>query len=106
MGVVDKKTIIAFDDLIQTNLKCIDMIKEIYDQVSHTTGEDLYIVHGVMDNNGVHMWIEAILDDADQAVACAEYLNKTKTDLYTKFYASSNSWKVDTKDYIKILNKK
>lgn len=68
--------------------------------------KEVYIVYGNINESGdTDTWVEAIFDNEEQALACAEWLNATKTQYYVNYYKSNGAWHLNKIDYVEKLNK-
>lgn len=66
----------------------------------------VYIVYGdrVDDNHNIlETWVEAILDNAEQADACAEYLHLTNKQSGVIYWSGGCGLPIDERNYIKKL---
>ena len=68
--------------------------------------EKIYLVYGNIDESGdIDSWVEAIFDNKEQALACAEYLNLIKNEENVSYYASGYAWHLNKLDYVEELKK-
>ena len=63
--------------------------------------ERMYLVYGTNDDDE-HL-VEAMFDNREQALACAEWLNLTEKNSGWNYYAGNGSWSLNKLDYVEKL---
>jgi len=77
-----------------------------FDAYEEKEVEKIHLVYGNIDESGdIDSWVEAIFDNKEQALACAEYLNLIKNEENVSYYASGYAWHLNKFDYVEELNK-
>ena len=77
-----------------------------FDAYRETEVEQMYLVYGNINESGdIDTWVEAIFDNREQALACAEWLNATEKQKNVRYYASNGAWHLNKLDYVEELKK-
>lgn len=77
-----------------------------FDAYRETEVEQMYLVYGNINEDGdTDTWVEAVFDDREQALACAEWLNITEHQENVSYYASNGAWSLNKLDYVEELKK-